>query len=238
MAVAQGPSPLAAQQGDDEVRVFRQRGGPGGEVTLVVTTPPAVIGAALPDSAFTVLQGGTPRPAEVVPYSSGGLEIALVLGARSSASLNAEQESGAEFLRFLGGDSRIAVVDASEPRTLVEMTDDGDRVGQALLEVENASSSEPTSEAAVEAALDEFSDDARRKAVVLMTDDDGAVSPGLAGRLVEAGARARCRGGARSPWWTGASSPPPTAASSRCTSGPSTSGPRWSASSTSGWTAS
>jgi hypothetical protein len=189
MAVAQGPSPLAAQQGDDEVRVFRQRGGPGGEVTLVVTTPPAVIGAALPDSAFTVLQGGTPRPAEVVPYSSGGLEIALVLGARSSASLNAEQESGAEFLRFLGGDSRIAVVDASEPRTLVEMTDDGDRVGQALLEVENASSSEPTSEAAVEAALDEFSDDARRKAVVLMTDDDGAVSPGLAGRLVEAGAQ-------------------------------------------------
>ena len=188
VAAVSTSSPVAAQQDDRELRVFHAAGEPGEEVTLVVTTPPAVIGAALPPTAFTVLQGGAPVPADVDPYASDGLEIALVLGARSTASLNAEQESGAEFLRFLGGSGRIAVVDASGPRTLVPMTDDGDRVGQALLEVENTASPEPTSEAAVDAALAEFSDDASRKAVVLMTDDDGAVSPGLAGRLVEAGA--------------------------------------------------
>ena len=187
-AVVLASSPLAAQQGDEDIRVFPTEGEPGEEVTLVVTTPPAVIGAALPPSAFAVYEEGQPVPAEVVPYRTEGLEIALVLGARSTASLNAEQEAGAEFLRFLGSDARIAVVDASGPRTIVPMTDDGDLVGQALLDVENAASSEPTSEAAVETALGEFSDDARRRAVVLMTDDDGAVSPGLAGRLVEAGA--------------------------------------------------
>lgn len=185
-AILASPAPVGAQEEDDEVRVFRTDGGPGDEVTLVVTTPPAVIGAALPPTAFTVLQDGEPVPAEVAPYRSEGLEIVLVLGARSTASLDAEQEAGAEFLRFLGRDARIAVVDASGPRTLVPMTDEGDRVGQALLEVENAASSEPTSEAAVEAALGEFSEDARRRAVVLMTDDDGAVSAGLAARLVEA----------------------------------------------------
>jgi hypothetical protein len=154
----------------------------------VVTTPPAVIGAALPPSAFAVYEEGRSVPIEVAPYRTDGLEIALVLGARSTASLNAEQEAGAEFVRFLGRDARIAVVDASEPRTLVPMTDDGDQVVQALLDVENAASSEPTSEAAIEAALGEFSDDARRRAVVLMTDDDGAVSPAVAAKLVEAGA--------------------------------------------------
>ena len=151
-----------------------------------MTTPPAVIGASLPPTAFTVFQDGTPVAAEVVPYKAENLEIVLVLGARSSSSLNAEQDSGAEFLRFLGGSARIVVVDASGPRTLVPMTTEGDPVGQALLDVENAASSEPTSEAAVEAALEEFSDGSSRRAVVLMTDDDGAVSPGLAGRLVEA----------------------------------------------------
>jgi hypothetical protein len=68
------------------------------------------------------------------------------------------------------------------------MTDDGDRVGQSFLHVQNAGSSDPTSEAAVEKALGEFSEGAHRRAVVLMTDDDGAVSPGLAGKLVEADA--------------------------------------------------
>ncbi len=188
-AVVTAPLALGAQQAEDpEVRVHRQSGGPGEETTLVVTTPPAVIGAALPPTAFTVLQDGVPVPAEVAPYRSQNLEIALVLGARSTASLDAEQEAGAEFLRFLGGSSRIAVIDASGPRTLVPMTTEGDPVGQALLDVENAASSEPTSEAAVETALGEFTDEASRRAVVLMTDDDGAVSPALAGRLVEAGA--------------------------------------------------
>jgi hypothetical protein len=180
-------SPLAAQQ-DDEVRVFHTEGEPGEEVTLVVTTPPAVIGAALPASAFAVYEDGRPVSADVAAYPTEGLEIVLVLGARSTASLDAEQEAGAEFVRFLGRDARIAVVDASGPRTLTPMTDDGDEVVRAFLDVENAASSEPTSEAAVEAALDEFSDDAGRRAVVLMTDDDGAVSPGLAARLVDAGA--------------------------------------------------
>ena len=187
-AIVTTPSSFAAQQADDEVRVFRTEGGPDDEVTLVVTTPPAVIGAALPSTAFTVLQDGAPVPAEVAPYRSEGLEIALVMGARSTASLNAEQEAGAEFLRFLGADAHMAVVDASGPRTLMTMTGEGDRVGQALLDVENAASSEPTSEAAVEAALEQFSDGAHRRAVVLMTDDDGEVSPDLAAHLVEAGA--------------------------------------------------
>jgi hypothetical protein len=185
-AVVAPSSPVAAQEADDELRVFHTDGGPGEEVTLVVTTPPAVIGAALPPSAFAVYEDGRPVRTEVVPYRTEGLEIALVLGARSTASLNAEQEAGAEFVRFLGRDARIAVVDASGPQTLVPMTDDGDQVVQGLLDVQNAASSEPTSEAAVEAALGEFSDDARRRAVVLMTDDDGAVSPALAARLVEA----------------------------------------------------
>jgi hypothetical protein len=179
-------SSVAAQEADDELRVFHTDGEPGEEVTLVVTTPPAVIGAALPPSVFAVYEDGRSVPTEVAPYRTEGLEIALVLGARSTASLNAEQEAGAEFVRFLGRDARIAVVDASGPQTLVPMTDDGDQVVQGLLDVENAASSEPTSEAAVEAALGEFSDDARRRAVVLMTDDDGAVSPALAARLVEA----------------------------------------------------
>ena len=188
VAAVSSAAPLAAQQDDDELRVFHTNGEPGEEVTLVVTTPPAVIGASLPPTAFAVYEDGRPVPAEVAPYRTEGLEIALVLGARSTASLDAEQEAGAEFVRFLGRDARIAVVDASGPRTLTPMTDDGDEVVQAFLDVENAASSEPTSEAAVEAALGEFSDDARRRAVVLMTDDDGAVSPGLAARLVDAGA--------------------------------------------------
>ena len=188
VAAASSSAPLAAQQDEDELRVFHTQGEPGEEVTLVVTTPPAVIGASLPPSAFAVYEDGRPVPTQVAPYRTQGLEIALVLGARSTASLNAEQEAGAEFVRFLGRDARIAVVDASGPRTLTPMTDEGDEVVQAFLDVENASSSDPTSEAAVEAALKEFSDDARRKAVVLMTDDDGAVSPGLAARLVDAGA--------------------------------------------------
>jgi hypothetical protein len=155
VAAATASLPVGAQQGEDgEVRVFRKAGRPGEEVTLVVTTPPAVIGAALPPTAFTVLQDGAPVPAEVAPYRSESLEIVLVLGARSSATLDAEQEAGAEFLRFLRGNGRIAVVDASGPRTLVPMTTEGDPVGQALLDVENAASSEPTSEAAVQAALD------------------------------------------------------------------------------------
>jgi hypothetical protein len=188
VAAVSTSSPLAAQQEDEELRVFHTEGEPGEEVTLLVTTPPAVIGAALPPSAFAVYEDGRPVPADVAAYPTDGLEIALVLGARSTASLDAEQEAGAEFVRFLGRDARIAVVDASGPSTLVPMTDDGEEVVQAFLDVENAASSDPTSEAAVEAALDEFSDDARRRAVVLMTDDDGAVSPGLAARLVDAGA--------------------------------------------------
>ena len=151
-------------------------------------------------------------PPEVAPYGPRTWRSSSSSAPSSTSSLNAEQEAGAEFVRFLGGDARIAVVDASGPRTLVPMTEEGDQVVQALLDVENAASSEPTSEAAVEAALDEFSDDARRRAVVLMTDDNGDVSPGLAGRLVEAGVaplhpgRRGRRAGA--PW----STPPKTAA--------------------------
>src|ERR671916_462861 len=114
-AVATGiaaPATLAAQEQDGgDVRVFRREGGPEGEVSLVVTTPPAVVGAALPSSAFTVRQGDADVPAEVTPVPAEGIE----------------------------------------------------------------------------AALDEFSDDATRKVALLMTDDDGDVSPALAGRLVEEG---------------------------------------------------
>jgi hypothetical protein len=60
-------------------------------------------------------------------------------------------------------------------------------VGQALLDLENAASSDPTSEIAVDAALAEFSEDATRRVVLLMTDDSGDVSPGLADRLVDDG---------------------------------------------------
>jgi hypothetical protein len=182
------PASLGAQEQDaDEVRVFRQDGGPEGEVSLVVTTPPAVIGATLPPSAFEVQQGGAPVTADVAAIPPEGLEVVLVLGARSTSSLAAEQQSGAEFMRGLPEGVGVGVVDASGPTTLVPVTGDGDQVGQALLDVDNAASSDPTSEAAVEAALDEFSDEATRKVVLLMTDDDGDVSPGLAGRLVEEG---------------------------------------------------
>jgi hypothetical protein len=180
--------PLGAQEQDgSEVRVFRQDGGPEGEVSLVVTTPPAVIGAALPPSAFEVRQGGAPVTAEVSAMTPESLEVVLVLGARSTSSLAAEQQSGAEFLRGLPEGVGVGVVDASGPTTLVPVTRDGDQVGQALLALENAASSDPTSEVAVEAALDEFSGEAIRKVVLLMTDDDGDVSPDLAGRLVEEG---------------------------------------------------
>lgn len=183
-----GLAPAGAQEQDgSDVRVFRQEGGPEGEVSLVVTTPPAVIGAALPPSAFTVRQGGAPVDAEVAAIPPEGLEVVLVLGTRSTSSVAAVQQSGAEFLRGLPDGVGVGVVDASGPTTLVPVTGDGGQAGQGLLAVENAASSDPTSEAAVEAALDEFSEEATRKVVLLMTDDDGDVSPGLAGRLVEEG---------------------------------------------------
>jgi hypothetical protein len=186
--LAATPAALGAQEQEaDDLRVFRREGGPEGDVSLVVTTPPAVIGAALPATAFEVRQGGEPVSADVAPLTADGLEVVMVLGARSTSSVAAEQQSGAEFMRGLPEGAGVGVVDASGPTTLVPVTGDGDQVGQAFLDLENASSSEPTTEAAVDAALGEFSEDATRKVVLLMTDDSADVPPELADRRLDAG---------------------------------------------------
>jgi tight adherence protein B len=144
-------------------------------VSAVVATPPDVAAGA---EAFEVLEAGSPVAATVERLPTADLEVMLLLdtsGSMAGAPLESEKAAANEFLSVLPPEVRAGVVAyGTTPTLLAAPTTDRQATGAAISTL--VADTDTALYDAVIFAGDQFTPDADRRALVLLTDGEDNVS--------------------------------------------------------------
>ena len=164
---------VAAGDGGLEIITADAAGYP--TVSAVVATPP---GTVLPADAFDVREAGAPVEATVERISTEDLEVILLLdtsGSMAGAPLESEKAAAGEFLTLLPPEVRVGVVSYGTTATLVAPPSTDRQAASAAI-APLAVGTDTALYDAVIFAGGQFTTDADRRALVLLSDGEDNVS--------------------------------------------------------------